>query len=31
MIGEIFVTESKLHGFVSAALFALALLVSLVW
>ena len=26
MIGEIFVTESKLHGFVSAALFALAFL-----
>ena len=30
MIKKVFVTESKLHGFVSAALFALALLVSLV-
>ena len=30
MIKEVFVTESKLHGFVGAALFALALLVSLV-
>mgnify|MGYP006987512869 CR=1 FL=1 len=30
MIGKVFLNESKLHGFVSAALFALALLVSLI-